>query len=278
MRASFVVVLLVALAAAPVRAQQEEDLFVYSTSAGGGALTVDGPLAAPIVVTPRLPFCPAGICPYSSVNPGFLTPATNASATGPFALTAGTRVTLSLVAIDPAASLKIGATVLDAAGDTALLGSAPDVHVHPEWQLQLPQGVVGDYPVTFRLTATGAYASSVDYTALLTNRAAAGPTPTPSATPVASVSATVAPSPTHEAPATSTPADTPSATPTASNAACAGDCDGDGSVGVHELVAGVALALDAAPPIACPALDRDGDGRVGVPELVRAVGHALAGC
>jgi hypothetical protein len=59
---------------------------------------------------------------------------------------------------------------------------------------------------------------------------------------------------------------------------CPGDCDGDGTVTVDEIVAGVNLALAGAPPAACAALDLDGDDLVLVHELLRAVFGALNGC
>lgn len=59
---------------------------------------------------------------------------------------------------------------------------------------------------------------------------------------------------------------------------CAGDCDGNGSVTIDELVAGIGLALDGAAPDTCPALDHDADGRIFVDELLRAVTSALSGC
>lgn len=276
-------------------AQGEEDLLVYATASGGGSLTLDPTPSGPYVVTQRLPFCPAGICPYSAVDPGFVTPASGAA--GRFALAAGTRVSLVIVAIDAAASVKIGATVLRAPGDTALLGSAPDVHVHPEWQVQAPQGVIGEYPVTFRLTTTGAYADSPEYTAVLTNRPAGAPTATatamPPTSPTATFTATGVPMPSPSATiAAATPTASPDGVATASPtrtpdgpqptpsrpAPCAGDCNGDGAVTINELVTGVSIALGIAPVDACAVLDRDGDGSVAVAELIQAVNRALNGC
>lgn len=61
-------------------------------------------------------------------------------------------------------------------------------------------------------------------------------------------------------------------------AACLGDCDGDGTVRVSELIAGVNAALGLAGVGGCPAFDPDGDGQVVVADLVRAVGYALGAC
>lgn len=60
--------------------------------------------------------------------------------------------------------------------------------------------------------------------------------------------------------------------------ACEGDCNGDREVGVEELIAGVGIALGAAPVTRCPAVDGNGDGAVAVNELVAAVDRALRGC
>jgi hypothetical protein len=59
----------------------------------------------------------------------------------------------------------------------------PSLHVHPEWQLLLPDGVFGDYSVSFRLTTvSGAYGASSAYTATVTNMLPASTTSTTSTT------------------------------------------------------------------------------------------------
>ena len=59
---------------------------------------------------------------------------------------------------------------------------------------------------------------------------------------------------------------------------CTGDCNGDGSVGVGELVRCVSIALGDAPLGDCPRSDRDGDGVVRVNEVVAGIRGALRGC
>ncbi|MBX3026670.1 hypothetical protein KF840_17330 [bacterium] len=61
-------------------------------------------------------------------------------------------------------------------------------------------------------------------------------------------------------------------------AACTGDCDRDRTVSIAELLIGVNAVLDGRAPLACAAFDSDGDGAVGIDELVAAVGHALGRC
>lgn len=60
--------------------------------------------------------------------------------------------------------------------------------------------------------------------------------------------------------------------------ACVGDCDGDGRVGVEELVRGVNIALRRLDLSICEAMDRNRDAQVGINELVAAVNNALDGC
>src|SRR6185369_11439847 len=59
---------------------------------------------------------------------------------------------------------------------------------------------------------------------------------------------------------------------------CAGDCDGDGQVGISELITGVNMALGLLPVAQCAAFDGDGDQQVGITELITAVNAALGSC
>lgn len=91
-----------------------------------------------------------------------------------FALDEGTPVDVQLTAVEAAAettiSMKVGDTLLDSPGDTALLGVAvEELHTHPEWLATVPGGTpAGDFTfsLSFRLTTTAAtYGPSEDYTA-----------------------------------------------------------------------------------------------------------------
>lgn len=55
-----------------------------------------------------------------------------------------------------------------------------------------------------------------------------------------------------------------------------GDCDGDGRVGIPDLITSVSIALDTRPLSACLSSDPDASGSVTVAELVRMVKIALA--
>jgi cysteine-rich repeat protein len=59
---------------------------------------------------------------------------------------------------------------------------------------------------------------------------------------------------------------------------CPGDCDGSQRVTVSELVRGSRINLGRDPVTVCPAFDIDGDGAVGINEIVAAVNALLDGC
>ena len=52
---------------------------------------------------------------------------------------------------------------------------------------------------------------------------------------------------------------------------CVGDCDGDGTVAVSELLAGVRMALTDSSGGACAGYDADGSGDVTIDELVASL-------
>lgn len=133
---------------------------------------------------------------------------------------------------------------------------------------------------TARATATRTAAPSATRTATATSRP---PTVTASSTPTVSAAPTVAtsapPSATETAPPSPTPSVTPPAPPSPSPLArCAGDCDGDGAVGIDELVLAIGIASGATPLEACPAIDGNGDGAITIDEIVTAVSAALVAC
>lgn len=281
---------------APASAQaQDIDVLIFSTEPGGGALIPAGfDVDGKIRVRDRLGFCPGGQCFFSSTDPGFRTPSGSQPAQGLHALAPGTPVTFEIVGIDAGVSIKWDASVLDAVGESTRIGSAPSVHVHPEYQLQVSSGVIGDFNLSFRLTTTSQqYEDSGVVNLTLTNGdvpatptgipATPSPTPEPTEPPTATATSTVPPTATESprATATATEPPTPTATPTVTvppHDPCDGDCDGDGVVTVAEVVRGVNLALGTVAVAECPAFDGDDDGTVSVDELIRAVLRALNGC
>jgi hypothetical protein len=65
---------------------------------------------------------------------------------------------------------------------------------------------------------------------------------------------------------------------TSTSAPCPGDCGGTLQVNITDLIICVSIALENEPVSACMACDVDGNGMVGVNELIQAVGSALYGC
>lgn len=243
-----VVLLVVALRALPAGAcVGDACINLYATEANGGQLTTTWDFQNRKVQTfPS--FCAGGTCLYSTIDPGFI-PGADPLPEGLHGIADGTSISLEVVAQDAAARIRLNGEAVDP-GERALIGTTPGLHNHPTWQLTLPEGVTGDYPLSFRFTTTSpAYAASDTFTVLVTNL----PTPTPAA---------------------ASPSPTPTATVPAGG--CAGDCDGNGEVTVSELVAGVGSALGNGAP--CAALDGNGDGMASINELIAAVNALLAGC
>ncbi len=270
--------LLLIAVAGEVRAQ-DVDVVVLSTEPGGGTLVAaQYDFATPVRVQDRLGFCPGGQCFYSSTNPGYRTPSIGQDGLHP--LTAGTPVSFEIVAIDAGISVKWGSTVIDAVGESTRIGNALALHVHPEYQLEAAEGVVGEFELSFRLTSTSPqYGDSEVRNFILSNGDAP---PTETAAP-----ATPTPSPTEQPTAPPTATEPPTATPTHThtptetvppNETCDGDCDGDGAVSIAELIRGVNIALGSLEVGECPAFDINDDGMVSINELISAVNDALNGC
>jgi hypothetical protein len=262
------------------RAQHEGDMLIASTAADGGALVVDYDFSTAIVVTRS--FSAGGITLYSGTEPGFDALGDDQPSRSRFVVDSGAAVRCEITAIDGGASLQIGGTTIDAVGESALIGTAPNLHTHPSWRLTLPDGVVGDYRVSFRVTGTGGYQPSIAYTATLTNDPGSPASPTPTAgTPPETPLPTATPLQTGtENPSPNATVPTPQqATPTPDGGeACPGDCDGDLRVAVNELVTAVNIALGNRLLALCPAADADREGTITISDLVRAVLVALNGC
>ena len=61
-------------------------------------------------------------------------------------------------------------------------------------------------------------------------------------------------------------------------ALCRGDCNGDGRVGINELIRAVSIAGGEGVYRSCAPVDTNGDGEVSIDELMGAVGVALSAC
>lgn len=281
------IVALICMAAAPVFGHGDV-MRIGSTQAGGGQIVVEPEFEFGTDVF-HVPLGSQGATTslYSSIFPSFAWILDAGAGINP--LDEEVSIVFTVAApISAGASVRVGGRNLDEAGETATLGSFendPEAHVHPEWRLLLPNGVIGAYQVSFRLSATG-FTDSPIYTLMITN---GEPSATPTATATTSVTeaatATLTATsnatdpPTPIATAMASPTATASATPTHTIAppACPGDCDGNGAVSIAELIRAVGLASRGGT-VGCAAADVDGDGSIAINELIRAVRSALEGC
>ncbi|MCW5891331.1 MAG: hypothetical protein KIT14_12375 [bacterium] len=163
---------LAVLHAAPTTAAppvDDVDMVVGASGENGGQLLVVHDFGRPI----RTSFSVSadGLTRWTSTQPGFdaVDPLTEAGP-GFHPVRAGTPIRVELLAADPGASFKLGTTVLDAPGASAFVANAPDLHVHGEWRLVLPDDVRGAFQIALRLTTTSpAYRASPPYVFVLVN-------------------------------------------------------------------------------------------------------------
>jgi len=151
------------------------NMLISSTASGGGALQVEYDFST----VARLGFSTSlgGFSIYTGLEPAFELLAEDEPAEPSFVVSNGTDISVEITAIDfGKTSMKVGSTVLAAVGDSALFGTVPFDHVHPELQLQLmlPEGEFGEGTISFKITTTsGAYTESEPYVLKLSN----GPLP-----------------------------------------------------------------------------------------------------
>lgn len=166
---------------------QHEDILVYSTSSGGGSL-VGQPAPGVNPVYRNEALCFETACLFSTTDPGVQTPSSPDGALFPVA--EGTEVSLEVVALDAAVNVNVGSATLDGVGQSVVLGTASSLHIHPVFQIVVPEDEVGQYAFSFRFTAAG-YDPSPAYDMLLSN--GPEPTATPTATPTPVPTETPAP-------------------------------------------------------------------------------------
>jgi hypothetical protein len=156
---------------APAAAQHSGDMLIGSTADGGGALAVEYEFAAPIPVTFVTEV--GGTSLYTATDPGFDALGTDEPAESFFVLDGGTQVSVEITALEPGkTAMNLNGTLLDTVGESVVLGSSPNLHEHPEWQLILamPAGEFGEGTLSFKLTTTsGSYTESESYTVTLSN-------------------------------------------------------------------------------------------------------------
>ena len=158
-----------------------ENLF-GSSAQGGGALTIEPLAVIPVYFSTCLggsgDNCDGGSIVYIGSDPGFKeADSTEATATL-FALPDGVEVSLSVIAIDPALSLKFDNGTLTTAGQTLKLGTTPGVHADLEWQLFVPASAPFGEPheVTLQLTTTTrGFTNSAEFTETVQASSGAAP-------------------------------------------------------------------------------------------------------
>jgi len=154
--------LIVTLAAAS-SAFGHEHMYVGSDQPHGGTLVVRYDFARKFPVVP-LP----GTGSYLGTDPAFNAQVTDDPADGIYKLRNRTRVKMEITAIDPGVSVNFNGVKMTKPGDKAKVGRMPYLHQHPQWTLNVPPGVSGDYHLAFRVTAPGYHPSS-SYVATITN-------------------------------------------------------------------------------------------------------------
>jgi len=116
--------------------------------------------------------CTGGQALFSDANPGFVghhehdeEAAAQGAEEGVFPLLEDTQVTIEIVAIDEGLSLRFGEVALDAAGESALVGTGAEFHADGETLLLVDDRHTEQvYSLTFRLSADIGYADSEEYT------------------------------------------------------------------------------------------------------------------
>jgi len=220
-------------------------LQIWSTAPGGGALTLEWDFEVKVQTFESFCTPDRATCLYSTIDPGFQAPVDDVAGDSFYRLGDATSVRVELIATAPGLTVAINGQRLEDAGDTVNLGTMPDVHVHPSWQILVPGDQRGDFDFSFRLiTDSPAYQDSDVITVVVTNHQPA-PEPTPTRTPEPS---------------------------------CAGDCNRDEQVTVDEILTGVSIALGSISLAECEAFDGNGDEQVSVDELIGAIDASLIGC
>ncbi len=259
------------------------EMMLGSTVDQGGALALSYDFTDIVAVSPDVTL--GGTTLYDTLFPGIEWLQTAAPPL--YVLQVGTPFSLQIVSIDAGAAVMVGDKTLNAAGQSAFVANTTNIpgdHFHPQWELLLPAGMMGEYSVSFKLTTTSPlYASSDTYTLLVTNL----PQPTNSPTPSPSPSPDPRPSPATSTPVAGTPSPEAIATntsaPTGTETAIATMPLSTATVPVPTATTGVASPTSSAPSTATPTAivspvcpgDCNGDGIVSISELVTAVAISL---
>jgi len=147
-------------------ASAHEHMYIGSTRPHGGSLVLryDFSRAFPLVPAPN----GNG---FIGTDPAFNAQITDDPANGIYRLKNGTIVRMQVTAIAPPVSVNFNGVEMTKPGDKAKIGRMPYLHQHPEWLLNVPLDVFGEYHLSFRVLAAG-YGPSPAYTATYSNVAA----------------------------------------------------------------------------------------------------------
>src|SRR5262249_2770594 len=116
-----IALLLIAIIAAPRATLAHGDVFlVGSTEPGGGALVGANEISEPFEVVPQATI--GGLTLYSGMFPSFEWPTENDAEVPLYLVPDDTAIGIEITAIDSGASIKLGASVLDQVGQTAIIG------------------------------------------------------------------------------------------------------------------------------------------------------------
>lgn len=152
--------------------EDHSEVLIGSTQAGSGDLKAEYEFEEPVhahfsaCLGGTGPECIGGTAVYSVVSPGFDSLEEDEPEASHFTLVDGTEITLRVISIDPGLSFKLGSLIIDAAGETVLLGAVP-FHADIEAQVAVENGIVreGGWRITFDLTSSDSgYETSETYT------------------------------------------------------------------------------------------------------------------
>ena len=143
------------------------DLVIGASEPGGGELVADYDFELPLEVFRSATI--GGFTLWSGADPGFANAEFDDPSEGFYALADGVTVSLEVTALEAGMQFRFGEVTVNEVGESVVLGTAPDLHGHGEWQVALPEGVsTGQYPFSFRFIADSTYTPSQQETALMT--------------------------------------------------------------------------------------------------------------
>jgi len=151
------------------------DLTIGSSSASGGELAVGYNFGRTVELEFSQCFggagsdCAGGVLLFAAEDPGFAPLVLDSPGESLFALPDQVEVEIEVVTADPEASLFIEGSTLQQSGDTAVLGTSPDLHKHGSWQLAIPadEEPAESYSFSFRLRSGGGFDPSQKYVVTL---------------------------------------------------------------------------------------------------------------